>query len=281
MEKSIEKYKVELEELEYFYKLIFNISNSISGKQVESLREEHGSFILVKFGLTLGSIIKLLPDSFLSDNEIKIWDISSVSILARSLYETYLIYYYLCIEEIPADIRKLRELIWEYHAGKEREKMLKTIESRNPELSKIETENTRILDNLNKNSIFKVLDKNLQERVCRGEKYRLSSNKEIAENTGIKAEYFSAIYKFFSCYVHTSCFSIQQLIESTRDKSGYIQLFITTVKYCQVCSLFIIRDTLKLFPESKLLIPENIIEEIRSWEEYLKTFPQHKRGIDE
>jgi len=61
------------------------------------------------------------------DKSLEFWDISSPAILIRGLVESYLVFYYLCIDNISKEESEFRYKLWVYHSEKEREEMLKTI----------------------------------------------------------------------------------------------------------------------------------------------------------
>lgn len=272
MNNNFNSYNALIHKLENLFGLIFQISNFIGGKSGVSFQQEQGSYILVKIGLTLESILKNLPHSKFYKSEIQFWDISTISILTRSLFESYLVYYYLCIDKTDYDTNELKELIWEYQANKERLKMLEIIKSKHPDIEGIKQEIEIFWKKIEANNTYNNLIESKKKTIRKGEIFKLDDNADIAVKSGISIEYFQASYKMLSAHIHTNGISIQHIKASSSDKEGELNYCKTIINYCIGCCLLSIRDSVKLFPDSIQYVPPDIFKYIIKWEKFFLKF---------
>lgn len=270
---TLKSYKTTLNELEDLMELVFKISNSIAGISGVTFQQEQGSYIFIKIGLTIESILKNLPYCVRNKSDIQFWDISSISILTRSLLESYLVLYYLCIDEVDEDTALLKELIWEYHADKERLKMLEIVGSKRPEVSYIKKDISIRWEKIEKNASYNKLTDSKIKEIRKGSTFKIIKDEDIIKYSGVSIKYYKVSYKWLSGYVHTNGVSIQQIIASTHDKDGLLNACKTLIQYCINFTYITIRDITKLFPNLKNKIPDYIFDNIKITEKFIKIFP--------
>ena len=169
----MEDYSQNFNDLEFLFSEAFKLSVRTTGRKVKTEREEIGSYIFVKIVFTLKAILKLLPKSPLTrphDKNIEFWDISSVNALTRSLIDTYNVFYYLIVDDIPKNEIEFRFALWKYHSEVERLKMLQLIGSRSPKLQNLDSQINTLKNELLENSFYKGLKAKVQKNLEKGEK---------------------------------------------------------------------------------------------------------------
>lgn len=264
-------YLKRVKELDFLYSEAFELSVRTSGRVDASKKEEIAELIFAKIVLTTRAILKILPNSqqYCDTENKKVWDISSIAILIRGLIESYLVFYYLCIDNISRNEFEFRYKLWIYHSEKEREKMLKTIGSSGERLNNL-SKNVMILkENVEKDIFFKKLNK---EGKKRAKKYGMDlTNKQIAIRSGIRENYFKAVYSNLSNYVHVRSFSIAQLSKFEVYDSESINVIKVFIEYCIAFLCLSIRDYIKIFTNKKSFIDEKCLDIIGIWESTLGT----------
>ncbi len=272
MSDNFKEYLKHLKDLKLLYDEAYKLSINTTGRKC-TIKEYYASNIFVKIVLTVRAMIILLPNSPLlkaKDTNKEIWDISSICVLCRSLIETYLVFYYLTIDEIPKEERDFRYVLWEYHANSERLKMLELIKSNSPEITNIRLEKAKTKGDLEKNSFFKSIERKLEKgervKIRKGEKGIFLTNSKIAEKAGINREYYRATYKYLSQYVHTYPFSISQIAKFNTGEEESLNIIDTTVQYATLYTGLSIRDFITLFPDMKGSIENRSWKLISDWE---------------
>ena len=192
-----------LNDFESLCETAINLSNSTQGREVDTWREEYASYIFSKVCLTTMSILKLLPESSLYTkiNNFDVWDISSVCTLARSLIETFFVFYYVAIDEADKDELDFRFILWHYHEKCERIKMLELIGSNNhQQIEELKLRKNKLKEDLLKNTFFqKLKSENYKDfkDISKGKIGVFLNNSAISEKAGISLNYYKAVYPVF------------------------------------------------------------------------------------
>lgn len=253
-----EKYLNSVQDLERLIATCITLSNNTHKREVDSWRKEYGSYIFAKMCVHTIGIQKLVPESSLFNipNNFKVWDISSLSVLIRSLIEAYHVFYYLIIDEIDEKELEFRFLLWHLHSECERKRMLNAIGSTNPQIKKVEKDIEDYKTKLLKNDFY--ISRNHDERRSyrRGEIGIALSNLQISQRAGISENYYRATYKYLSSFVHTLPFSIQQIAEFKAGEDESLGLIKSLAETTSGYLSFAIRDFVELFPDQKIVTKE-------------------------
>src|SRR5699024_6636965 len=85
------------------------------------------------------SALILAPDIAGRDqNQLQVWDPSSLAALIRALIDTYFVFYYVACDEAEKEESEFRYLLWHYHGEKARLKKLTLIKSTNPKMAQLQ-----------------------------------------------------------------------------------------------------------------------------------------------
>lgn len=267
-----ENYLNSLNNYEVLSKTAIFLSKENYGKKANNFREEYGSWIFGKICLHTIAIQKLLPDStfFHKINGKKVWDLASICSLSRSLIETYNVFHYLIIEDIDPNELEFRRILWELHSECERLEMLKLIKSKAPEITKIIEDIAQYKSKLINNKFFKGLEHKTQKKFRNGKSGIFKTNSQISENAGINPDYYKAVNKYLSNFVHTYPFAIIQLSLFRAGDKESLERIKTVIDYCKHYLCLAIRDFLKLCPELKIYISNEIFVMIEDAEYIVK-----------
>ncbi|MBI2485555.1 MAG: hypothetical protein HYW01_01065 [Deltaproteobacteria bacterium] len=269
------KYLQNLRTLEALCQTAMDLSIATHGREVPTWQEEYASHIFGKICVTVISILRLLPKSslYVATNNVAIWDISSVSILTRSLIDAYYAFYYLVVDKIDKNESDFRLILWKLHAECERLKMLELIKSSNPRISDIRKNIGQLRKQLEANKFFQSLDSRNKKHYINGKKGIFLTHSQISENAGINPDYYKAVYKDLSNYVHTYPFSISQIALFRAGQPASLALFKPVVDYCSGYLCLAIRDFIKLVPDQLNNFSHHIIETMKHWE-YIMRFEE-------
>jgi len=262
------KYLQSLKTLEDLCQTAVKLSIATSGREVSIWREKYGSHIFGKICMTAIAILKLLPKStyYVAVDNMQIWDISSVCTLARSLIDAYNSFCYLIIEEVEKHELDFRFKLWKLHSESERLKMLELIKSKSNRIDKIRENIQELRRKLRSNKFYNSLESKAQKKFSSGEIGMFLTNTQISTKAGINPNYYKAVYKYLSNYVHTYSFSISQIASFKAGDPESLRLLKTAVGYCTGYLCLAIRDFVKLVPDQLSNLSRDIIETIKDWE---------------
>ena len=220
------------------YKKLYNdfiklkkLSNEISSFTINkkcTKYEEIASWVFTKNIAHIYSFDKLLPDI---NKANELWDLSSLASIARSIIDAYYVMYYISFETISSEEKEFRFLLFQYHSEKSRYKMLKLMNTTHS-LSEIEKDIEILYRKIESSKLFSSLEKTTKRNIKKGEKSRLLTNTELSKKSGINENYYNAVFKHLSNYIHTYPFSINDLSTfraGTEDAINSIGLFVQYV----------------------------------------------------
>jgi len=263
-----DKYLEKLRTFEGLSRTAMNLSIATHGRMVTSWQKEYASYIFGKICVTAIAILKLLPKSsfYGAVNNIEFWDISSVCTLVRSLIDTYNIFYYLIIEKIDESESEFRFVLWKLHSESERLKMLRLVNSKRGELYGIQQNIEKLKKKIIKNKFYQNLSYNKQKKLKSGKYGIFLTNSQISERAGVNPNYYKAIYKYLSSYVHTYPFSISQIAEFRAGDPKSLRLLETVIEFATPYISLSIRDFVKIFPDQSGKLSHQVVDTIKNWE---------------
>lgn len=265
-------YLQDLKTLETLCQTAMNLSITTSGRMASSWREEYGSHIFAKICVTVIAILKLLPKStfYVAKENMEIWDISSVCTLARSLIDSYNAFHYLIIEKVDRDELEFRFSLWHLHSECERLEMLELIKSTSSKVEELRQNIENLRKKLKNNKFYQKLNLKEQKVYSSGDKGIFLTNREISKKAGINPDYYKAVYKYLSNYVHTYSFSISQIAIFNAKDPQSLQLFEPIVGYCTAYLCLSLRDFLKIVPDQSKNVPSDVMNTVDIWEGIVK-----------
>ncbi|MBX3452999.1 DUF5677 domain-containing protein [Ferrovibrio sp.] len=141
-------------------------------------------------------------------------DHSSIKVLARAAFETYLIFSYIYGNSHPS-VSRFRHKTWELGGLIDRQKFPAT----NPTHIKIVEQEKEIVQKLrndiSKDTNFVSLKPDIQKKILQGSWRTGKTWADLAEDAGVHKKYFKHIYRYLSEYSHSGYGSALQIAQSS------------------------------------------------------------------
>jgi hypothetical protein len=174
--------------------------------------------------------------------------------------------YYISIDQVSSEERSFREALWMFQGEHKRLELLQLIKSKSPELPKLQAEVDRLKTVVVQHSFFARLSQENQKKARKGDLPLHLSNSELSTRAGIQPNYYKAVYRFLSSYVHTYPFSASQLARLRAGDSESLRLISTALKHCLSFLCVAVRDFRTLCPDVADIVEQDVDEIIKVWE---------------
>lgn len=206
--KTVQKLKADFYELMKLHKIITHemVGTLPSKKKYWMGKEQIFSAKLVSH---LYSAIYLTEGTYfdIENNQYKIFDKSSIAVILRAAFETYLTFNFIYVTpKKNVNEMKFRYLSWVYS-----DLFFSKYFISDAKIEEKEIEKERILKLLEQISIYKSLPQNEKTQILKGNWRIGKSWTDIAISSGLKDEFFIKIYKFLCSHSHTGSHSIKQI----------------------------------------------------------------------
>ena len=233
--------------IEHFYV----VANSLKGKKVpnerikfaEPLAQKAYSHIVSSKSIYNGINFKL-SEKF----QFNFVDFSSIAVLTRAAFETYLTFNYVFIKAKNEAEKDFRFLSWDLAGFIERESYPYRNQEQKERLEKESQLKDKCSLELEKNTVFQELKETQKKLILKG-KWKLNKSwRQLAVDAGFDESTFKLLYSYLSSYAHSgrlSVLQIKEIKEIDREKK-FSRMF-------QTINLMIIA---RLVVEYKELIPE-------------------------
>ena len=224
------------------------VSASLVGKDAPSTNVSYAEQILVKALSHCLVIRQLVPDPMRMRPQ-ELWDVSSISAIARCVIDAHDAFFYVAAMKCTADEAGFRVLLWEAHDKTRRTKMLKAIGSSNPRNSQLFREADEYIAKLIDHAFFGAIRKDLQKKIRESEPpaYHLSQ-REMCAAAEIDHDYYTAITMQLSQHIHTYPFSVRQLFAFKAGSLDSVRLMALPMQYTIPFLARITECTRSLFP---------------------------------
>ena len=172
----------------------------------------YASILFTKITVTSMTLLSIAPDyEKIGKNEH--WDSSSFATLLRGLLETYLVFFYLCIERCDEDEWNTRWRLMNYHDHMSRIKLFKSIDDYE-EVDKFKTLSAEVKNELEKTNSFQKLSDGQKKLLLKGTKAFTKSQDEIIESSNNSISDFRFKYIFLSNQAHSFPMSFYRMVDN-------------------------------------------------------------------
>lgn len=269
----------------FLMELYFRVVDSIRGQTITE--EDKWLFEAEVLGAKLfnhvGTIHYLRNGTILSlpGHQPKTYiDHSSISIIARAAFETYLTFYFLfCDFGIPIEERCFRHSIWKLRGFLDRQNFKAVRKENLPKLEQEKKLATELITKIERSSAFKTLHAKKQNLAKKGE-WRLGLHwADVASIAGFNKEIFRDVYNHLCSYSHSGGLSALQIGQAVQIPEQH-QLSNVSLQYGLILMSHFIKSYSRVFPDTMRVIGSNKELEALSdkwyitWneEEFLKPF---------
>jgi Family of unknown function (DUF5677) len=178
-----------------------HISRSFGGIPSPTTRHFYASVLFTSLVTRSTSLVFISPYSPWSRRDFEHWDFGSVANITRTIMETRLAFYYLCIDPCDEQEWQCRWNIFNLHDCVSRVTLMRDMGHADTE-AQLREQADELRGRLTSNAYFNSLPNKRQAELLRGGKAYLRSLEAIAEDAGIDTRTFKMMWQLMSWQVH-------------------------------------------------------------------------------
>lgn len=193
-----------LERLNLFADEVANcmhVSRKFAGISSPTSRHFYASVLFTSLVTRSTSLVFIAPYSPWSRRSFEHWDFASIANITRTIMETRLVFYYLCIDPCGDEEWQCRWNILNLHDCVSRETMMRDLGQQDAE-AELQKQADELRVRLASNSYFRALATKRQTDLMRGKKPYLRALEAIAQDAGIEVATFKMMWQLMSWQVH-------------------------------------------------------------------------------
>ena len=182
------------------------------------------------------SLSYLIPASRITAKSPVNWDYSSVAAITRSVLETRLAFFYLCIDKCSNAERESRWNVFQLHDSCSRERLFGAFSDGDEQMEAFQVQSEEIRERLKSNSHFSGLKKSTMKKLLNGKSAYAESLEDIAIRMDIPLNEFRIYYQLLSSFTHSFPISFLRMGDQIRGRGihsqveeGYIIMFLELV----------------------------------------------------
>jgi hypothetical protein len=225
-EPPTEAYKAAVQRLDGVVRQAMILSRRCGGLSAASNRHFYASVLFTTVVVRSISLLQIAPLSSWAQKVIEHWDYASASVIARTLLEIRLCFYYMCIDPCSDAEWQCR---WETMNLNDCAHRIKIFEATGvtEQVNALQLVMEELAARIGANAHFQSLDRGQQKNILRGTVTYLEPQENIAEKAGIAKTDFRFFHVFFSTHVHGLPMSFYRVGEErgrglpTPAESGY------------------------------------------------------------
>jgi hypothetical protein len=191
-----------------------------------------------------------------------VWDLGSLAVLTRAVIDTYFALYYFAVDEDSPEQIELRHMVGNYNLAKHRHEILDLIGSEHSDTVGVRGPVDKALADLRANALYRNLAPRVREDIEAGRKSILLTNRALADRAGISPRLYKGMHKYLSGHVHTYPIAIQQM--NTPRRADQILVVWNFIDISSGYLAVAIRDFVRMFPTSRELLSDSLMDEIRA-----------------
>lgn len=199
-----------LETLDVFDNVVrdcVHVSRHYGGIPSEHTRQYYASVLFTAMCTRAVSLAVLAPHTPWAVKVIEHWDYASMTGVARTLIETRLMFFYLCVESLDEEEWACRWNVLNLHDCQSRSRLFQELRAVRPEaddnVEGFAADAEMLRDRLRANSFFQALSPKRQAQLLKGEAAYLLPLEQLAERAGMGRNLYRFLQKLFSTHVHS------------------------------------------------------------------------------
>ena len=184
------------------------------------------------------------------------YDFSAVASMARNLLETYLAFFYLCVDDADDDQWLTRLNLMQLHDCVSRIRMFREFDDHDPQLPEFEAAAEELRRELLGHNAFATLPPKQQKRFLTGDYAWLFPQNESLAKIGVNVGGIRGFYRLLSAHVHSFPLAFYRMAE--RDQGRGIESewekesFASALDFAEDVVNRATRDMLGMFPDAAL-----------------------------
>lgn len=152
------------------------------------------------------------------------WDYASLAVLARSILEIRISFFYLCVQECTPAEWDYRWNLFNLHDCSSRINLFEEVDPSSNDLPDFRAQAEELRSRLKKNDVLTALSGSEQRRLLHGKHAYSVPLESIAEQAGVPLRKFRLLYKFLSSHVHGLPMSFYRVGEDARGRGVYCEV---------------------------------------------------------
>ncbi len=246
------RYKAIVAEYDAMGAYATRVSDALIGLTPSEPHRLYAEKIFVKLLAHCISLRQLSPDPERRIQQ-ELWDLSSTSVIARSIIEAFDALMYISLHEVEPIEREFRLLLWELHDSDRRRKMLDNVGSNDPRFSDVAASNERLHEQVVRHDHFSQLSRHFQKRIQdRDPPAFYNSQRDRCAASHIDFDYYNATTMQLSQYVHTLPFAIHQLFKFRAGQPDELRMMSLPLQFTLPFLARTIEGIRSLFPRPDL-----------------------------
>lgn len=204
------RYMASLDVLDNVVRECMHVSHGYGGIRAPTARHVYAS-VLFTCLITKGvSLISLAPHSTWAAKTIEHWDYASAAVIARTMLETRLAYYYLCTDPCTDEEWQCRWNVFNLHDCTARRRLFDALGDVD-QVAGFDVQAEELRDRLRGNEFFNTLPDRQRKKLLNGQTAYLKALEDIADQAGIERSRFRYLYVLLSSHVHSLPMSFYRL----------------------------------------------------------------------
>ena len=245
---DLNHYRTIVEEFDLILAHGRSVDTALTGKKPAGERQSYAGEVFVKLLAHCVTMRAIAPDPVFKA-EKKLWDLGSLSAVARCVIETYDALSYVAALTAGDEERSFRLLLWSLHDSNRRMHMIQCIGKYDNRLFDLAAKEQRLHEKVVTHPHFTRIRKNLQRKVMqRDPPESYQSIKERCAEGEINHDYYTAVTMQLSQFVHTFPFAVHQLFGFKAGSPEALQLMGLPMQYAMAFLSKSLFDLEKLFP---------------------------------
>jgi len=264
-----EKYRSFLSEYESMLAYARQMSTQLVGITPEHKYLQYAEQILVK---ALAHCVTFRELVIHLDKNNVLWDLSSLSAIARSIIETHDALAYIALENVTTEERNFRIILWEYHDTSRRLKMLTAIGSQDPQFFEMKANSAAQKQKVISDPHFANLNGNVQRKINEDDPppYHLSQRERCSVNR-INFDFYNFATMQLSQHVHTLPYCIHQFFHFRAGSKEALHLMAMPIQFTLPFLARTIEGILLLFPGKCESPSKDVQNSIELWSHILES----------
>ena len=219
-----EDYKKEIVEFEGALNQCVELSQRCSGIPSPSSTHFYASVLFTMLCTRSVSFGILAPSTSLAKKAVDHWDYASLAVLARSILEVRIAFYYLCVQKCEPVEWECRWNLFNLHDCCARIHLFQEMDTSSPDIQGFQSQAEELRGRLTRNAFFLALTASDQRRLLHGKRSYLVPLEDIAQAAGVEVPQFRWLYKFLSSHVHGLPLSFYRMGEIDRGRGVYSEV---------------------------------------------------------
>ena len=194
-----------------------NISRQYGGSRAPTTKHFFASALFTSIVTRAVSLTFLLPYSEWSQRAFEHWDYASAANIARTIMETRLNFFYLCVDECSEVEWDCRWNLFNLHDAMARVALMRVTDNHDQERG-LTTQADELRTKLNSDAFFKLIPEKRRKELLKGNTAHLCSLEEIGSRAGLDLRTFKLMWKFMSAHVHALPLSFYRMRDNERGR---------------------------------------------------------------